>query len=100
MILANDADAAGTAFVISDEKISLDDAFIAVAQGEHAGAVPKGVRPIDIATGFIRDDFNFAVATFEQVLFDDRAGVAHRLPAVTHTDGLATIAAQGWARSE
>src|SRR6185503_3762557 len=85
---------------MAEEKVPLHDAAIAVAKREHSSAIKECVPAIDVFAGLVGDDLQFAIAAIEQVLFDDRRGVAHRLVAVADANRFAAIASQRWARAE
>ena len=73
VVLANDANSARAALVVANEEVGFDEAAVAVAEREHAGAVEEGVVPVDVVARLAGDDFQFAVAAIEEVVLDDRA---------------------------
>src|SRR5829696_6119003 len=94
MVFPNHADATSPTFVMAEEKITVHDAPVAVAQREHSGAIEKSVGPKRILARFVRDDFQFTIAAFEQVVFHERAGIGHRLMAVAHANRFSAIASE------
>src|SRR5688572_13092427 len=100
MVLANDANAAGSALVMADEKVSFHRATIAVAQREHSRAIQKRIRAIRVFARLVGDDFNLAITTLEQVVFHECARIRHRLMAVADANRLAAIAPERRSMSE
>ena len=100
VIFADDAHAAAAFFVVADEEIAVNNAAIAVTQSQHSGAFVKSVAAINVFARFVGDDFDFAVATVEQIARDRRARILHRILAVTDANRLAAVFAQRRARPE
>ena len=62
------ADPARALLVMAHEEVPLDQAAVAVAEGEHPGAVEEGVAAVDVPAGFVGDDLELAVAAVEEVV--------------------------------
>ncbi len=85
------AHASRVALAVADEDIAAHLVAVAVAQGQHALALPEAVVADDVVARLDRHHLHLAVAAVEEVILDDRVRRRVGLVRGAHADGLGAV---------
>ena len=74
--LADDANRSTFVLVIPQKEVSFNKIIVAVAESECSCRIAKCVVAIGVVARFVRDDFDFAIKSLEEIVFYGRVGIA------------------------
>jgi hypothetical protein len=100
VIFAHDPYASGAILTVSEKKILLNQASVAMPKAKSAFDLYEDIPAIDIAAGLIGDAFGFSIASLEKIFLNKATRVHHGSVAITDAKGFAAIFLQLRSRTE